>query len=108
MPADLLAGCSGTEWNPKDPLALITDCRCCSESMWRDRLEPGGSDLGLLITQRSRVQIPPGTTSELERVTDGDDAGAQGDLLAGQPVGIAGTVEAFVGGVHRVIGQESG
>src|SRR5215212_5902450 len=59
MPADLLAGCSGTEWNPKDPVALGTDYRCCSEGMWRDRMEPHGRPLGLLITQRSRVQIPP-------------------------------------------------
>jgi hypothetical protein len=58
-PADLLAGCSGTEWNPKDPVALITDYRCCSEGMWRDRMDPDGRPLGLLITQRSRVQIPP-------------------------------------------------
>src|SRR5215203_4954894 len=59
MPADLLAGCSGTEWNPKDPVALVTDYRCCSEGMWRDLVEPHGNCLGLLITQRSRVQIPP-------------------------------------------------
>jgi hypothetical protein len=59
MPADLLAGRSGTEWNPKDPVALITDYRCCSEGMWRDQMEPDGRPLGLLITQRSRVQIPP-------------------------------------------------
>jgi hypothetical protein len=59
MPADLLAGCSGTEWNPKDPVALGTDYRCCSEGMWRDRMDPDGNRLGLLITQRSRVQIPP-------------------------------------------------
>src|SRR4029453_3750975 len=59
MPADLLAGCYGTGWNPKDPVALVTDYRCCSEGMWRDRMEPHGNRLGLLITQRSRVQIPP-------------------------------------------------
>src|SRR5918996_4218356 len=59
MPADLLAGRSGTEWNPKNPLALVTDYRCCSEGMWRDRMDPDGRPLGLLITQRSRVQIPP-------------------------------------------------
>src|SRR5215216_1113132 len=59
MPADLLAGCCGTEWNPKDPVALGTDYRCCSEGMWRDRMEPHGRGVGLLITQRSRVQIPP-------------------------------------------------
>src|SRR5215217_5113078 len=59
MPADLLAGCSGTEWNPKDPVALVTDYRCCSEGMWRDQMDPDGRPLGLLITQRSRVQIPP-------------------------------------------------
>src|SRR5215204_1007177 len=59
MPADLLAGCSGTEWNPKDPVALVADYRCCSEDMWRDRMEHDGRPLGLLITQRSRVQIPP-------------------------------------------------
>jgi hypothetical protein len=33
MPADLLAGRGGTEWNPKDPVALVTDYRCCSEGM---------------------------------------------------------------------------
>src|SRR5829696_932338 len=59
MPADLLAGLRGTEWNPKDPVALVTDYRCCSEGMWRDRMDPDGRPLGLLITQRSRVQIPP-------------------------------------------------
>src|SRR5918996_1309829 len=59
MPADLLAGRSGTEWNPKDPVPLVTDYRCCSEGMWRDRMEHGGRSVGLLITQRSRVQIPP-------------------------------------------------
>src|SRR5215218_10287355 len=59
MRADLLAGCYGTEWNPKDPVALITDYRCCSERMWWDGVERDGSGLGLLITQRSRVQIPP-------------------------------------------------
>src|SRR5215218_734541 len=59
MPADLLAGCSGTEWNPKGPVALVTDYRCCSEGMWRDRMDPDGRPLSLLITQRSRVQIPP-------------------------------------------------
>ena len=59
MRADLLAGCYGTEWNPKDPVALGTDYRCCSEGMWRDRMDPDGRPLGLLITQRSRVQIPP-------------------------------------------------
>jgi hypothetical protein len=59
MPADLLAGCYGTGWNPKDPVALVTDYRCCSEGMRRDRMEPHGRPLGLLITQRSRVQIPP-------------------------------------------------
>src|SRR5215211_5697055 len=59
MPADLLAGRSGTNWNRKDPVALVTDYRCCSEGMWRDRMDPDGRPLGLLITQRSRVQIPP-------------------------------------------------
>src|SRR5215217_7738490 len=59
MPADLLAGCYGTGWNSKDPVALVMDYRCCSEGMWRDRMEPHGRPLGLLITQRSRVQIPP-------------------------------------------------
>src|SRR5829696_5412149 len=59
MPADLLAGLRGTEWNPKGPVALVTDYRCCSEGMWRDRMDPDGRPLGLLITQRSRVQIPP-------------------------------------------------
>src|SRR5688572_27341819 len=59
MLADLLAGCSGTEWNPKDSVALVTDYRCCSEGMWRDRMDPDGRPVGLLITQRSRVQIPP-------------------------------------------------
>src|SRR5215211_7377307 len=59
MPADLLAGCSGTEWNPKDPVTLVTDYRCCSGGMWRDRMEHDGRPVGLLITQRSRVQIPP-------------------------------------------------
>src|SRR5829696_4275605 len=59
MPADLLAGRRGTEWNPKDSVALGTDYRCCSEGMWRDRMDPDGRPLGLLITQRSRVQIPP-------------------------------------------------
>jgi hypothetical protein len=33
MRADLLAGCCGTEWNPKDPVALGTDYRYCSEGM---------------------------------------------------------------------------
>jgi hypothetical protein len=59
MRADLLAGCCGTAWNPKDPVALVTDYRCCSEGMWRDRVELGGRPVSLLITQRSRVQIPP-------------------------------------------------
>src|SRR5215213_10727894 len=59
MPADLLAGRHGTEWNPKGPVALVTDYRCCSEGMWRDRMVPDGRPVGLLITQRSRVQIPP-------------------------------------------------
>src|SRR5215211_5741827 len=59
MPADLLAGCCGTEWNPKGPVALVTDYRCCSKGMWRDPMVPDGRPLGLLITQRSRVQIPP-------------------------------------------------
>jgi hypothetical protein len=51
MPADLLPGRSGTEWNPKDPGALVTDYPCCSEGMWRDRMEHDGRALGLLITQ---------------------------------------------------------
>ena len=46
MRADLLAGCSGTEWNPKDPVALISDYRCCSEGMRRDRMDLMGG-LGL-------------------------------------------------------------
>jgi hypothetical protein len=57
MPADLLAGCCGTEWNPKDPVALVTDYRCCSEGMWRDRMEPDGRAVGLLITQRVAAMI---------------------------------------------------
>jgi hypothetical protein len=52
MPADLLAGCRGTGWNPKDPVALGTDYRCCSEGTWRDQVEPHGRGVGLLITQR--------------------------------------------------------
>jgi hypothetical protein len=55
----IASGCSGTEWNPKDPVALIPDYRYCSEGMWRDRMDPDGRPVGLLITQRSRVQIPP-------------------------------------------------
>ena len=46
MRADLLAGCSGTEWNPKDSVALVTDYRCRSEGIWRDRMERDGSGLG--------------------------------------------------------------
>jgi hypothetical protein len=82
MPADLLAGCSGTGWNPKDPMALVTDYRCCSEGIWRDRMEPHGRGVGLLITQRSRVQIPPpppSLTSTFGRFTS---------FAKGQPDGV--------------------
>jgi hypothetical protein len=37
----------------------------------------------------------------VKAVTDGDDASPQGDLVAGQPVGIAAAVEAFVGGADQ-------
>src|SRR6266704_5863733 len=54
-PAELLAGRSGSTWDPRDAVASIRDYRCCSEGMWRNRVEPRGNGAGLLITQRSRV-----------------------------------------------------
>jgi hypothetical protein len=58
-PAELLAGRSGSMWDGKDPVASIAEYLCCSEGMWRNRVESRGNGVGLLTTQRSRVQIPP-------------------------------------------------
>jgi hypothetical protein len=56
---NLLAGRSGSMWDGKDPVASIAEYLCCSEGMWRNRVESRGNGVGLLTTQRSRVQIPP-------------------------------------------------
>jgi hypothetical protein len=97
MPAELLAGCCGTGWNPKDPVALGTDYRCCSEGMWRDRMEHDGRPVGLLATQPVHGNNGLEATADVEvEAVSADAVDAVVVPAAGRPTSCAATTRSRI------------
>src|SRR5438093_13498862 len=62
---------------------------------------PGGvGDRAHRVERRERRAIGPLARHGVERVRDGEDAGAERDGVAGEPVGIAAAVETLVVAAH--------
>ena len=113
------AGCRGGERCPWSDGAVASGRG--PEVRALDRVDEGADDGGIELRPGAAVQLSSASASRHRRairavgdhgvvgVADGDDAGAERDVVAGEAVGVAGAVEPLVRGAHeRRRGGEGG